>query len=87
MCHSSFYKCLRLDHKRLHHIHLCPMFTSQDNAVNEDDVGPLIPPPQGFRGPSARPPGGRPLSQSVPQVSNNVVFFLFTLHKKLWILI
>lgn len=40
----------------------------QDNVINEDEeVGPLIPPPQGFRGPSARPNQGRPLSQSVPQ--------------------
>ena len=41
----------------------------QDDVINEDEeIGPLIPPPQGFRGPSARPGGGRPLSQSVPQV-------------------
>lgn len=45
----------------------------QETVINEDeeDVGPLIPPPQGFRGPSARPNQGRPLSQSVPQDSRS----------------
>ena len=38
----------------------------QDVNNEEDDIaGPLIPPPQGFRSPAQ----GRPLSQSVPQVS------------------
>ncbi|XP_060599781.1 uncharacterized protein LOC132753347 isoform X3 [Ruditapes philippinarum] len=42
----------------------------QGNGAPEDEeVGPLIPPPQGFRGPSARPNQGRPLSQSVPQIA------------------
>lgn len=42
-----------------------------DGPIPEDtEVGPLIPPPQAFRGPGPRYPTGqgRPLSQSIPQV-------------------
>ena len=50
-------------------LHTSLSFVFQDTVINEDEeVGPLIPPPQGFRGPSARPGQGRPLSQSIPQV-------------------
>ncbi|KAK3580810.1 hypothetical protein CHS0354_025154 [Potamilus streckersoni] len=39
-----------------------------EEGFNEDEeIGPLIPPPQGFRGPA----GDRPLSQSVPQDSRS----------------
>ncbi|WAR02220.1 RAI14-like protein, partial [Mya arenaria] len=59
-----------------------PMDTSDEYEMNgdvesvineEDDIAPLIPPPQAFRGPSARPAQGRPLSQSVPQDNRNIV--------------
>lgn len=40
----------------------------QDVIDEEEDVGPLIPPPQGFRSPSVRHNQGRALSQSIPQV-------------------
>ena len=45
----------------------------RESIAEEDELGelggtgPLIPPPQGFRGSSQQ--GGRPLSQSIPQVS------------------
>ena len=45
----------------------------RESIAEEDELGelggtgPLIPPPHGFRGSSQQ--GGRPLSQSIPQVS------------------
>ncbi|XP_052224154.1 SH3 and multiple ankyrin repeat domains protein 3-like isoform X2 [Dreissena polymorpha] len=40
----------------------------QESVINEeDDTMSVIPPPQAFRGPSARPGPGRALSQSIPQ--------------------
>ncbi|KAL3856149.1 hypothetical protein ACJMK2_010937 [Sinanodonta woodiana] len=42
-----------------------------EEGFNEDEeIGPLIPPPQGFRGPA----GDRPLSQSVPQHSQILTY-------------
>ena len=44
------------------------MGQSYDTINEEDDqAGPLIPPPKGFGSPS-KPPPGRPLSHSIPQV-------------------
>ena len=54
----------------------CNIYHCFQDAVitEEEEIGPLIPPPQGFRGPSARPAGqGRPLSQSVPQVTHSCI--------------
>lgn len=52
---------------------------SYDTINEEDDqAGPLIPPPQGFGSPSKSPPG-RPLSHSVPQVRDFFYVELFNL--------
>ena len=51
----------------------CPPEGVRESIAEEDELGelggtgPLIPPPQGFRGSWQQ--GGRPLSQSTPQVS------------------
>ena len=56
-----------------------PQEAVRESIAEEDELGelggtgPLIPPPQGFRGSSQQ--GGRPLSQSMPQVSGELKEF------------